>query len=90
MPREVLDSNHGGDDEQVDERPEEEHAAAQEPEQARQPTSEIEPVQSQNPETAFKPEKIRHCCAFHSNYLGIRAKGFLVESCRGAYVWALE
>ncbi len=66
----VLDLDLAGNQEEIDKGPDEEQAAGQEPDQARHPSPQVEPVKSQNSEPAENPEKISDCYAFHGNYLG--------------------
>ena len=66
----VLDLDLARNQEEIDKGPDEEKPAGQEPDQARHPSAEVEPVKSQNPEAAENPEKIRDWYAFHGNYLG--------------------
>ncbi len=51
-------------------RPDHEEPARKQPDQARDPSSEVEAVESQNPQAAGKPEEICNRRAFHSNSLG--------------------
>jgi len=66
----VLDLDLAWNQEEIDKGPYEEQAAGQKPDQARHPSAQVEPVKSQNSKAAENPEKIRHCYAFHGNYLG--------------------
>lgn len=72
----VLHSNHLWNQEQIDDRSDEENPAGQQPNEARDPTSEIKPVQAQYAEPTDKPEQIGNRVAFHSNRLGSRALRF--------------
>ncbi len=90
LPRQVFDLNLARNQKEVNQGPHEENAPCQQPDQACDPPPQVEPVESQNSETAEKPEKIRDYCALHFNYLGERERGFPVESARRCYDLDLE
>ncbi len=76
---EVLDPDHGGDDKEVDQGSQEEQPAGQEPDEARHPAAQIEPVQSEKPQPPGKPEEVCHGGVLHGRYLGKTPTRFLVE-----------
>lgn len=76
LSREILDLDHAGNEHQVNDRPDEEKPAGQEPQQPGDPPAEVEPVQSQHAEAPHKPEQVRYKRVFHSNTLGHGPLGF--------------
>jgi len=70
VPGQVLDLDLAWNQEEIDKGPDEEQAAGQEPDQARHPSAQVEPVKSQNSKATENPEKIRDRYALHGNYLG--------------------
>ena len=72
----VLNLDHSGYEKQVDDRAKQEQAACKEPDQAGDPSAQVEPVQSQNAQASQDPKKIADKGAFHSNTLGSMALGF--------------
>jgi hypothetical protein len=76
VPGEVLDPDHFRDQKEVDNRPDEENPSCQQPNDACNPPAEIEPVETQDAEPAYEPQKVRDKIALHSNSLGSEAFGF--------------
>lgn len=79
LPGEILDLDQSGDQENVQYRPDPEQSEGEEPDQTREPSSQIKAVKSEKAKSAQEPEKIGYEYALHGNRLGRISLGFLKD-----------
>jgi hypothetical protein len=69
---EIFNLNHSGNEDQVDQGPNQEEPSGAKPDNSGDPATQVEAVQSQNAKSAKEPQEICHKKIFHWQYVGRR------------------